>query len=1136
MKNERSFTANDTTVLPPVGQISNGLTGAENLEEAANNLHALRIRDLDCSNGAAVSNENNKIKMSDLPEPVSMRPTLQADTTEVAPGDELTIKITNYDSNTTYAATAQKGSAKVVSDSIIYTAPAEVGKDTLTVNNRVVTITIRITPASTIVNTPTIISPAADAVGVSTSPTISASSFSLAKGTDSHAQSNWQLANDVNFGNIIKEITDSTNKTTWNLSGLSLSTDYYVRVCYITSQGIKSQFSAPIKFSTGAIVSSIDTPAITSPSNGSSNVAATASFSSSAYSAIGTETHQSSSWQLGSDAGFSTIVAEIKNSTSNKTSWTPSGMAAEKTYYLRVMYHGSAGTASAWSPTVTFDTKIPTGSIVPPTITSPISGSSGIAAPVTISLSAFTVTSGTDTHDSTVYEVATNSNFTNSTLYTSGSSADVTKTTLKLNTLISGSTYYIRAKYTGTKLGTSQFGAVSSFVAQSNITISTPTINAPASTGGYNYQGTSFTAQSSAFAATGGTDTHANSDWEMSTDSSFNTIFSKFTASTSNLTSAYFSGFTQDITYYLRVRHRGASGNTSQWSAVYSFRGGSAPQVSPIATPSITYPYNDAYGVSKQPTVTSSPFSSTGMGSHAASRFQIASDKLFNSVVLDSGKDSANKTSWTPTGVLSGGNYYFIRVKYYDSYNNESSWSPYVTIFTTTGLSIATPVVSCTTGSSTDAGYTGVDPANPTFNTSAFSVTGGADTHASSDWQIMTATDQLVKTTTGDTVNKLSWSPGALTANTAYKLRVKHIGSSGNASIWSVFNFTTGAVLDYSINTPTITSPANNSTDMDTTVNVIASAFSATVGTPIHKYSSWQAAYDASFSTPIWESGKQTANLTSWIFANLTEGSTFYIRVRYHTDTKDSLWSNPVKFTIKSSGGVIARPSIIYLAGSTVVGDGGFTGAPTTVQFVSSAFTMASGNDSHQSSDWMIADNPNFANQFAVTGFDTVNKTSWTVAGLKEATKYYVTCSYRGNKSPQSEWAPVVNFTTGSTAPNIGNPGVNITYLYNEGAGTPYAADEVKLTFDVSVPNADGATGIRIEYIATLGNNGGVWDPSKVEVMNGTYLSGNVYTVNKNLGPNGRLIPSSYMVLARVVFVKSAGGTEYYSPVASIVH
>lgn len=82
------------------------------------------------------------------------------------------------------------------------------------------------------------------------------------------------------------------------------------------------------------------------------------------------------------------------------------------------------------------------------------------------------------------------------------------------------------------------------------------------------------TITSSAFSvANGGSDTHATSDWQIASDSGFNTIVVQSADDATNKTSWTVPGgnLEVDTTYYVRVRHTGTTYGDSAWSSTISF-------------------------------------------------------------------------------------------------------------------------------------------------------------------------------------------------------------------------------------------------------------------------------------------------------------------------------------------------------------------------------------------------------------------------------------------------------------------------------------------------------------------------------------------------------------------------------------
>lgn len=209
-----------------------------------------------------------------------------------------------------------------------------------------------------------------------------------------------------------------------------------------------------------------------------------------------------------------------------------------------------------------------------------------------------------------------------------------------------------------------------------------------------------------------------------------------------------------------------------------------------VNTPSITSPANGAVSVNLQPTLEASAFSTTppAQGVHQSSQWQVATSSDFLNIAYDSGVDVTNKTSLTLPSPLSLNTQHWVRVRYTSSTIGTSDWSGVVS-FTTTNQYVVEPTVSVTDGPN-NVGET------PTITTSAFSVFGGSDTHASTDWQIVKVSDSsVVWQSLGSTSNKTSVvvPAGVLLESQDYVARARHNGTAIGASSWGEYSFTTKA-------------------------------------------------------------------------------------------------------------------------------------------------------------------------------------------------------------------------------------------------------------------------------------------------------------------------------------------------------
>ncbi len=188
--------------------------------------------------------------------------------TTVYVSQSVTWTVVDFDAFSTYAVAASAGSISISGSTISYTAPASAQTVTLTltVNGQSRTVSLSILPAG--VATPTNIAPADLATEQDASVTLSASAFQWLGVSTTHLNADWQLASNSNFTTIVQSASaDATNKTSWTVSGLSVSTTYYWRVRYRSASGLVSDWSTGTRFTTKSSFNSyIATPTAT-PAN-----------------------------------------------------------------------------------------------------------------------------------------------------------------------------------------------------------------------------------------------------------------------------------------------------------------------------------------------------------------------------------------------------------------------------------------------------------------------------------------------------------------------------------------------------------------------------------------------------------------------------------------------------------------------------------------------------------------------------------------------------------------------------------------------------------------------------------------------------------------------------------------------------
>lgn len=150
--------------------------------------------------------------------------------------------ITNYNVFSSYVVQVSAGSVSITGDTISFTAPSTAQTVTLTVtmDDVATAFSLAIQPAG--VSTPTNSTPTNGATDQNSSVTLTSSAFAWLGLSDTHLNSDWQLAADSGFTNIVQSTSaDSANKTTWTVSGLSTSQTYYWRVRHRgTNNGVSS--------------------------------------------------------------------------------------------------------------------------------------------------------------------------------------------------------------------------------------------------------------------------------------------------------------------------------------------------------------------------------------------------------------------------------------------------------------------------------------------------------------------------------------------------------------------------------------------------------------------------------------------------------------------------------------------------------------------------------------------------------------------------------------------------------------------------------------------------------------------------------------------------------------------------------
>lgn len=352
-------------------------------------------------------------------------------------------------------------------------------------------------------------------------------------------------------------------------------------------------------------------------------------------------------------------------------------------------------------------------------------------------------------------------------------------------------------------------------------------------------------------------------------------------------------------------------------------------------TPSITYPTDEATGISCTVTFTSSAYSGEQGTTHTHTDWQVSinSDFELDHIVAFSVRDTTNKTSIAVTSMtfindLAGATTldplttYYVQVRY-ENEGGHSLWSASDHNFTTgAGTVPITPSITHPYDAEVDLGP------NPLATSSAYI---GCGTHLHSDWEISDdgtfSGSDICVVSYDDTSNKVSIhvdtiqmtfqnslnGKTGLALGTQYWMRVRHANSTGDSS-WSVSTLDFTTISGGGIATPSITYPTNGATGISVTVTITSSAYS---GSGTHASSDWQISDSGVWTGPgtdicayAMNDTIQLTSCSSLVYVNSLDGysqlkysTTYWVRVRYTDENGASLWSsNSHSFTTAASG------------------------------------------------------------------------------------------------------------------------------------------------------------------------------------------------------------------------------------------
>jgi len=412
------------------------------------------------------------------------------------------------------------------------------------------------------------------------------------------------------------------------------------------------------------------------------------------------------------------------------------------------------------------------------------------------------------------------------------------------------------------------------------------------------------TLASSLFSDPEADDTHAASQWQVSTTPGSycgDALVYDSDADAANLTEITLPPgvLTGHAIYYWRVRHRDNHDAWSDWSDETSFTTASRPPT----TPTNQSPVDGATGVSLTPVLEASSFSDPDPGdAHSASQWRISTGSGgYSSPVLDVTVDTGDLTRYSvPEGTLGYSTTYYWQVRYQDDHNTWSDWSD-ETSFTTLNRPPLQPF-----NVSPWNGETGVS-LTPTLVSTEFIDPDAGDLHVASQWQVTLTRDDYEYPVYDSGIayaarTSVTLPAGRLTFATKYYWHVRHRDNHKNWSPWS--EETAFTTLSQAPDQPDNLSPADGVAQVCLAPTLQSSPFSdADVGDS-HAVTHWQlTSSQGDYSDPLFDAVVQSgegADLTSVAVPSgeLDYRTTYYWRVRYQDSYGTwSEWSEETSFT-----------------------------------------------------------------------------------------------------------------------------------------------------------------------------------------------------------------------------------------------
>ncbi len=304
-------------------------------------------------------------------------------------------------------------------------------------------------------------------------------------------------------------------------------------------------------------------PVAITPSSGATGVQETPVLTTSAYHSLYGLDQAAAEFRVATDFDMANVIYNAEEGATVQHTVAAGTLATETVYFWQARHFDDEGTPSDWSKATGFTTGDVFSYVKPPVVVSPAAGAAAVSLKPTIITSDFEAVGGEDHLVSKAYEISADPAFSDLAYAVTVVSSGVNHTVYQA--LDKDTAYYLRVKYVGASLGSSDWSITRQFRTLNQA--AAPSITSPAN-GASNVSLTP-TITTSTFAIAGGGEAHVASRYQVARDSAFTDIVldSGETSALTSYTVSSGASLPALTTLYVRACHEGGTTGWSPWSA-----------------------------------------------------------------------------------------------------------------------------------------------------------------------------------------------------------------------------------------------------------------------------------------------------------------------------------------------------------------------------------------------------------------------------------------------------------------------------------------------------------------------------------------------------------------------------------------